>query len=94
MQCSATAAPAAGGGVTPTPRPGLEPGRIRVETEADLAAALVYERGEPVGEGRAGGDQGRSQPPLTRCLRPAPAENFGTLPPAIVIRSPVRGLTP
>ena len=27
-------------------------------------------------------------------LRPAPAENFGTLPPGIVIRSPVRGLTP
>jgi hypothetical protein len=25
---------------------------------------------------------------------PAPAENLGTRPPAIVIRSPVRGLTP
>ena len=27
-------------------------------------------------------------------MSPAPAENFGTRPPAIVIRSPVRGLTP
>ena len=31
----------------------LEPGRIGVEAEADLAAALADERGEPVGEGRA-----------------------------------------
>ena len=33
-------------------RPGLrlEPGRIRVESEADLAAALCDERREPVGE--------------------------------------------
>ncbi len=58
-----------------------------IEPEADLAAALGDERREPVGE-RCG------QPPLTFDFRPAPAENFGTLPPAIVMRSPVRGLTP
>jgi hypothetical protein len=66
---------------------GRERGGVRVETQADLASARLDQAREPVGEGGA-------QPPLTFCFRPAPAENFGTLPPGIVIRSPVRGLTP
>jgi hypothetical protein len=60
---------------------------VGVEAEANLAAALVDERREPVGK-RSG------QPPLTRDFSPAPAENLGTRPPGIVIRSPVRGFTP
>jgi hypothetical protein len=35
------------------PLPG-QPGRIGVEAEADLAAALVYERRKPIGEQRQG----------------------------------------
>ena len=38
------------GGLDARPRLRLEPGRIRVESEADLAAALCDERREPVGE--------------------------------------------
>ena len=61
--------------------------RIRVEAEADLAAALFDERREPVREGL------RAQP-LTLAFSAEPAEKRGTLPPGIVIRSPVRGFTP
>src|SRR5207248_10357526 len=53
---------------------------------ADLASPLLDEGDEPIGE--------RRTQPLTWDLSPAPAENFGTRPPAIVIRSPVRGFTP
>lgn len=42
-----------GGRAIALPRPPLEPVRIRVEPETDLAAALVYERREPVGKGWA-----------------------------------------
>ena len=72
------------GTLVPGPRQG---GRVGVEAEADLALARLDRARQPVGEGRA-------QPPLTFCFSPAPAENFGTLPPGIVIRSPVRGFTP
>ncbi len=71
------------------PRLRLERGRVRVDAQADLAAAPLDEGRKPVREGRP-----VCQPPLTFDFKPAPAENFGTLPPAIVIRSPVRGLTP
>src|SRR6478609_7516047 len=50
---------------------------------------LLDEGGQPVRERRPQATQ-----PLTRVFNPAPAENLGTRPPAIVIRSPVRGLTP
>jgi len=69
---------------------GLEIGELRrigVEAEADLAAALLDERRKPIREGT------RTQP-LTLVFSAEPAEKRGTLPPGIVIRSPVRGLTP
>jgi len=62
-------------------------GRVGVEAEADLAAALFDERRQPIRKGL--GNQ-----PLTLVFRADPAEKRGTLPPGIVIRSPVRGLTP
>ena len=67
-------------------RPG-ELRRVGVETEADLAAALFDERRKPICE------RGLAQP-LTLVFSAEPAEKRGTLPPGIVIRSPVRGLTP
>ena len=77
-----------GAGVTRLhPLPG-QLGRIGVETEADLTAALNDERGEPIRECCG------NQPPLTLVLSAEPAEKRGTLPPGIVIRSPVRGFTP
>ena len=70
------------------PLPG-QVGRIGVEAETDLTAALLNERRKPIGEaGKA------RQPPLTWLFKAEPAENRGTLPPGIVILSPVRGLTP
>jgi hypothetical protein len=78
-----------GGRRTLARRTGRKRGGIGIEAEADLAAALRDRGREPVGEGL-----GQAQPPLTVDLSPAPAENFGTLPPGIVIRSPVRGFTP
>ena len=71
---------------------GPVPGQLRrvgVEAEADLAAALLDERREPIRE-----QASANQPPLTLVFRAEPAEKRGTLPPGIVIRSPVRGLTP
>ena len=65
-------------------------GRVGVEAEADLAAALFDERREPIRERSSAA----TQPPLTLVFRAEPAEKRGTLPPGIVIRSPVRGLTP
>jgi hypothetical protein len=75
---------AASGYVRPNPR---KLRRIGVEAETDLAAALFDERRKPVREGF------RAQP-LTLVFSAEPAEKRGTLPPGIVIRSPVRGLTP
>lgn len=60
-------------------------GRIRIQAEADLTAALDYERRSPIDE---------EAQPLTFFLRADPAEKRGTLPPAMVMRSPVRGFTP
>jgi hypothetical protein len=77
-----------GAGVTRLrPLPG-QFGRIGVETETDLTAALSDERREPIRECCG------NQPPLTLVLSAEPAEKRGTLPPGIVIRSPVRGFTP
>ena len=61
--------------------------RIRVEAEADLAAALLDERRQPIRKWLLA-------QPLTLDFSAEPAEKRGTLPPGIVIRSPVRGLTP
>ena len=69
------------------PLPG-EFGRVGVEAETDLAATLRDERREPIRECCG------NQPPLTLVLSAEPAEKRGTLPPGIVIRSPVRGFTP
>src|ERR1700742_2859129 len=60
-----------------------------------MAAALLNEGRQPIREL----DQyrlrpSRPQPPLTLLFSAEPAEKRGTLPPGIVIRSPVRGLTP
>jgi len=66
---------------------GGELGGVGVEPEADLAAALLDERRQPICKGD------RAQP-LTLVFNAEPAEKRGTLPPGIVIRSPVRGLTP
>ena len=60
---------------------------IGVEAKANLTAALFDELRQPVGE------LGQVQP-LTLVFRAEPAEKRGTLPPGIVIRSPVRGFTP
>ena len=62
-----------------------EPGRIRIQAEADLAATLFYKRRSPINE---------EAQPLTCFFSAEPAEKRGTLPPAMVMRSPVRGLTP
>ena len=62
-----------------------EPSRIGIQTEADLAAALFNERRSLINE---------EAQPLTCFFRADPAEKRGTLPPWMVIRSPVRGLTP
>lgn len=62
-----------------------ESGRIRIQAEADLAATLFYERRSLINE---------EAQPLTCFFRADPAEKRGTLPPAMVMRSPVRGLTP
>lgn len=64
-------------------------GRVGVEAETDLTATLFNERREPIGKARQ-----RVQPPLTLVFRAEPAEKRGTLPPGMVILSPVRGLTP
>lgn len=74
------------GGRNVRPLPG-ELRRIGVEAEADLAAALFDERRKPIREGNLA-------QPLTLDFSAEPAEKRGTLPPGIVIRSPVRGLTP
>ncbi len=74
-----------GSGTRPVP---ADRGGVGVEAEADLAAALGNERRKPISESCG------NQPPLTLVFRADPAENRGTLPPGIVIRSPVRGLTP
>src|ERR1700742_3127633 len=60
-----------------------------------MAAALLNEGRQPIREL----DQyrlrpSRPQPPLTLLFSAEPAEKRGTLPPGIVILSPVRGLTP
>src|SRR5581483_7393704 len=68
----------------------IDRGRVGIEAQADARAALGYERRQPIGEGL--GPAGAQ--PLTRDLSAAPAENRGTRPPWIVIRSPVRGFTP
>ena len=60
---------------------------VRVEPEADLAAALLDERREPI-------RKWLPAQPLTLDFRAEPALNRGTLPPGIVMRSPVRGFTP
>ena len=73
----------------PSARPPAELRRVGVEAEADLAAALLDERRQPIRERRSGSAQ-----PLTLDFSAEPAEKRGTLPPGIVIRSPVRGLTP
>ena len=75
------------GGVGAGPRLRVERGGVRVEPEDHLAATVRDRLGQPVREGLR-------QLPLTFDLSPAPAENFGDLPPGMVIRSPVRGLTP
>jgi len=64
--------------------------RVGVEAEANLAVALFDERRQPIRKRL----QGATQPPLTLVFSAEPAEKRGTLPPGIVIRSPVRGLTP
>jgi hypothetical protein len=60
-------------------------GRIGIEAEADLTAALNDERRSPID---------KETQPLTFFFRAEPAEKRGTLPPAMVMRSPVRGFTP
>lgn len=73
----------------PGARPDLaELGGVGVEAQADLAATLGYERRQPISKSCG------NQPPLTLVFRAEPAEKRGTLPPGIVIRSPVRGFTP
>ena len=62
-------------------------GRVGVEAEDDLAAALLYERRQPIREASG-------QVPLMLFFRADPALNFGTLLAAIWILSPVCGLTP
>lgn len=62
-----------------------ETGWIRIQPEADLAATLFDERRSLIDE---------EAQPLTCFFRAEPAEKRGTLPPAMVMRSPVRGLTP
>lgn len=60
-------------------------GGVRVEPETDLAAALFNERRSSIDE---------TTQPLTAFFSADPAEKRGTLPPAMVILSPVRGFTP
>jgi len=79
--------------------PGPVPGELRrvgVEAEANLTAALVYERRKSIRELGQCRLRSASEPqlPLTLLFSAEPAEKRGTLPPGIVIRSPVRGLTP
>ena len=62
-----------------------ESGWIGIQAKADLAAALFYERRSLINE---------EAQPLTCFFRADPAEKRGTLPPWMVIRSPVRGFTP
>ncbi len=69
-----------------------EPVRRGIESEADLAAALVDESREAVGE--VGATELSTPRPLTFFLSPEPAEKRGTFPPGMKIRSPVRGFTP
>ena len=64
-----------------------EIGRVGVEAEDDLAAALLYERRNSICEMR----QAVS---LMLFFRAEPALNFGTLLAAIWILSPVCGFTP
>ena len=59
--------------------------RVGVKSKADLAAALFDGRRSPIDE---------EAQPLTDFFSAEPAEKRGTLPPAMVIRSPVRGFTP
>ena len=59
-----------------------KPGRVGVEAENDLAAALLYERREPISEVLR-------QEPLMLFFSALPALNFGTRLAAIWIRSPV-----
>ena len=73
-------------GTRSRPLPG-ELCRVGVEAEADLAAALFDERRKPI-------RKRRGAQPLTLAFSAEPAEKRGTFPPGIVIRSPVRGLTP
>ena len=58
----------------PTGLDGGELRRVGVEAEADLAAALLDERREPIRK------EARTQP-LTLALSAEPAEKRGTLPP-------------
>ena len=84
------------GGRPPRRRRGRRPGeaaaarRGGIEPQAHLAAALVGERRQPIGEGRAR----LLSPALDFFFSPEPAEKRGTLPPGMKIRSPVRGFTP
>ena len=75
-------------GAASGPVPG-QLGRVGVEAEADLTAALFDERREPIREMAQLVAQ-----PLTLVFSAEPAEKRGTLPPGMVILSPVRGLTP
>ena len=62
-------------------------GRVGVEAEDDLAAALLYERRKPISEMR-------QVVALIDFFKAEPALNFGTLLAAIWIFSPVCGFTP
>ena len=87
--------------------PRQQPRRVRVEAEHDLAAlgrpppggrrsSTSSSRGRPptAAPQRAKRDGLGGPSPLTACLSSEPAVKRGTLPPGIVIRSLVCGLTP
>ncbi len=73
MRCDGVGDPLSDWGV-PTGLNGSELRRVRVEAKADLAAALLDERREPIRK------KARTQP-LTLALSAEPAEKRGTLPP-------------
>lgn len=98
MPCNRTAGRLTGiagfaGGVTVhgLDRDWPELGRVRIETENELALPSGDQISEAVAKGCC---RRLDQPPLTVCLSFAPAENFGTLLALIWIFSPVCGFTP